>query len=304
MNRFLVEFSFETKLRNVYDFPLSLRVADAREAEDWARRFETGIREQFRLVREEGPCADEAKLGARRQRIEEARRSGTLRVLHVALWGIRDVVARPDKRFDEHVDAVAVDDVDVELALASGEELTLPVVQTHVDPEYSHIPESLFVNVVKPNPIRPDLLVADPAGRPLIAVKADAVGRIDDYLCEGIVLSLRQTNVRVPYVLLVDPDRLVLYPFAEGSLGEPLQVLETRSVLGAYEPEFGRKPIFQTYLTALVDGWLRDLSYHWKSRTPPGAATFEAVGLVSRMTGTRIEPFERWLAERAMAAAS
>jgi hypothetical protein len=66
--------------------------------------------------------------------------------------------------------------------------------------------------------------------------------------------------------------------------------LNTREILGHYAPEFAGKdsryvasPIFHDYVETLVEGWLRDLAYHWKSVDPPGAEALAETGLLERI---------------------
>jgi len=56
-------------------------------------------------------------------------------------------------------------------------------------------------------------------------------------------------------------------------------------VLRHYEAEFGTKRIFELYLTALVEAWLRDLAYHWKSEKPPASEQLAAIGLLQQLAG-------------------
>ena len=37
------------------------------------------------------------------------------------------------------------------------------------------------------------------------------------------------------------------------------------------------------YLQGLVQGWLRDFSFSWKSQTPPGYEELDKIGLASRL---------------------
>ncbi len=39
------------------------------------------------------------------------------------------------------------------------------------------------------------------------------------------------------------------------------------------------------YLETLVEAWLRDLAYHWKSETPPESEKLAEIGLLQRLEG-------------------
>jgi hypothetical protein len=83
-----------------------------------------------------------------------------------------------------------------------------------------------------------------------------------------------------PVVIEVEEDR----PVAFHSLSL-ITHLKTASVLSHYDAEFGQKSIYRDYLVTLVEGWLRDLAFHWKSETPPGSDQLAAIGLLSRLEG-------------------
>ena len=90
---------------------------------------------------------------------------------------------------------------------------------------------------------------------------------------------------RVAFVLTIDPNFIQLYTPAGENLGEPIVHLDTRQVLQHYDPEFPRKRVFESYLLTLVEAWLRDLAYHWKSENPPGSEELERAGLLDKLEG-------------------
>lgn len=66
---------------------------------------------------------------------------------------------------------------------------------------------------------------------------------------------------------------------------EPIVLLKTVDVLRVYEVEFCDKRIFYHYLVRLVEGWLRDLAYHWKFETPPALKQLKQIGLLHKIEG-------------------
>jgi hypothetical protein len=42
---------------------------------------------------------------------------------------------------------------------------------------------------------------------------------------------------------------------------------------------------FESYLLTLVEAWLRDLAYHWKSEDPPGSEELGRAGLLEKLEG-------------------
>jgi hypothetical protein len=90
---------------------------------------------------------------------------------------------------------------------------------------------------------------------------------------------------QVAFVLTIDPNCIQLYRPAGEILGEPIARLDTRQVLEHYDPEFARKRVFESYLLTLVEAWLRDLAYHWKSENPPGSEELGRAGLLEKFEG-------------------
>lgn len=97
--------------------------------------------------------------------------------------------------------------------------------------------------------------------------------------------QLAQFAERVAFILTIDPNGIRLYSPAGENLGEPIVRLDTQKVLQHYDPEFPSKRVFEPYLLTLVEAWLRDLAYHWKSDNPPGADDLEKAGMLERLEG-------------------
>ncbi len=115
----------------------------------------------------------------------------------------------------------------------------------------------------------------------LVQVKAHPVGRWAPILSRQVPKFAEP----VAFVLTFDPNDIQLYRPEGESLGEPILQLDTRQVLLHYDPEFPRKRVFEPYLLTLVEAWLRDLAYHWKSEDPPGSAELGRAGLLEKLEG-------------------
>jgi hypothetical protein len=122
----------------------------------------------------------------------------------------------------------------------------------------------------------------------LVQVKAHPVERWATILQR----QLAKLTERVAFVLTIDPDCIQLYRPEGESLGEPIVHLETRQVLQHYDPGFPRKRVFESYLLTLVEAWLRDLAYHWKSENPPGSEELGRAGLLEKLEGGTTQPLE------------
>lgn len=87
------------------------------------------------------------------------------------------------------------------------------------------------------------------------------------------------------FLLAIDPVSIHLHTLTDKELSEPVLRLDTPQVLSHYDPDFAGKRIFEFYLLTLVEAWLDDLAYHWKSPVPPGSDELKATGFLSRVEG-------------------
>jgi hypothetical protein len=115
----------------------------------------------------------------------------------------------------------------------------------------------------------------------LIQVKAHPV----DKWATILQRQLATFAERVAFVLTIDPNCIQLYRLEGERLGEPIVHLDTQQVLQHYDPEVPRKRLFESYLLTLVEAWLRDLAYHWKSENPPGSEELGRAGLLEKLEG-------------------
>ncbi|MDQ3814447.1 MAG: hypothetical protein M3347_10910, partial [Armatimonadota bacterium] len=89
--------------------------------------------------------------------------------------------------------------------------------------------------------------------------------------------------------MLVDRQMIQIFRWDGEKLSGPLFQAPTASVLSFYDPEFEAKEIFEYYLGKLVEAWLRDIAYHWKSENPPYYAHLVAIGLAEKLrAGTTV----------------
>jgi hypothetical protein len=121
----------------------------------------------------------------------------------------------------------------------------------------------------------------------LVEVKSNPVGALWTTL---LPRNLARYGRPVDFVLAIDPVHILLYRPTGTYIGEPLVILDTPEVLNRYDPESSRKRIFESYMLTLVEAWLRDLAYHWKSENPPGADELRQAGLLDRIKGGTTEP--------------
>src|SRR5262249_31679926 len=88
-----------------------------------------------------------------------------------------------------------------------------------------------------------------------------------------------------PFGMYVDPEVIEVFAADSTDPGRPESTLKTADILSVYEPDFRNKPIYLRYLVALVETWLNDLAFHWKSDQPPGLGELAAIGLAPLLEG-------------------
>jgi hypothetical protein len=116
----------------------------------------------------------------------------------------------------------------------------------------------------------------------LLLVKEKPIG---EEWASYILEELAKFPEDAEFVLAIDPRSIRLYRPAKERLGEPLVEFNTMQVLQHYDPDLPTRRVFEFYLVTLAEAWLRDLAYHWKSATPPGAEELRRVGLLEKLEG-------------------
>lgn len=96
---------------------------------------------------------------------------------------------------------------------------------------------------------------------------------------------LQNIKPDIPFGMLVDLEEINIFALNKDQEIENLTSLNTNDIISNYDPESPHKRIFDFYLETLVKSWLRDLSYHWHSATPPGYHELEKIGLLRLLEG-------------------
>jgi hypothetical protein len=89
----------------------------------------------------------------------------------------------------------------------------------------------------------------------------------------------------VQFGIFVNPAQILVFSNTAPDPSVPIRSFNTVDILAFYDPEFGNKRIFHDYFTTLVEAWLRDFAFHWKSGTPPGSEEMAAIGLSDSLAG-------------------
>ncbi|MBE9224834.1 type I restriction enzyme HsdR N-terminal domain-containing protein [Phormidium sp. LEGE 05292] len=87
-------------------------------------------------------------------------------------------------------------------------------------------------------------------------------------------------NRSISFVMLADLSEIEIFSGESVNVAEPLLTLKTADILSHYDPEFANTRILSPYFETLLEAWLRDLAYHWKSEKPPASDQVEEIGLL------------------------
>ncbi|MEG3918984.1 hypothetical protein [Microcoleus sp. POL10_C6] len=102
---------------------------------------------------------------------------------------------------------------------------------------------------------------------------------------KAALAKMSEQRTIIPYAMFVDTELILIFKWDGVNLSEPVCSLDTADILRHYEPEFGNKRIFKRYLTRLVEAWLRDLAYNWKSEIPTASEQIAKIGLLPLLAG-------------------
>lgn len=130
MNKYFVDFEFNTLEGNRYWFPLIINLQTRKEAEIATLQFETALREHFQNVRmghliffiEEIHTEFISELTRLRSR-------GQIQILNVNIWNFKTIQNIPELNFTEHLNLIDYTDVsiDTDIIVKTIARLTIPV---------------------------------------------------------------------------------------------------------------------------------------------------------------------------------
>ncbi|MDZ7956739.1 MAG: hypothetical protein RMY34_02325 [Aulosira sp. DedQUE10] len=103
--------------------------------------------------------------------------------------------------------------------------------------------------------------------------------KVKNYATLRLIDYLHSAKILIPFAMLVDVNNILIFKWDGNNLSEAIISLNTADVLINYDPKFRNKRIFSLYLKGLIEAWVRDLSYHWKSEIPPFTKEVTAIGL-------------------------
>ncbi|MEH1790496.1 MAG: hypothetical protein V7L23_34270 [Nostoc sp.] len=142
---------------------------------------------------------------------------------------------------------------------------------------------------------RPDVVALDRDGEIVLIVevqgfpfdsnpkktKENAILQIFDYL--------QVSKILITFAMFVDLKNILVFQWNGYNLSKIIS-LNPGDVLSYYEPEFNQKQIFNLYLTGLIEAWISDFCYHWKSEIPPASKEIAEIGLSQLLKGGITQP--------------
>ncbi|WP_066375172.1 MULTISPECIES: type I restriction enzyme HsdR N-terminal domain-containing protein [unclassified Anabaena] len=92
-----------------------------------------------------------------------------------------------------------------------------------------------------------------------------------------------------PFIMLATTENITIFIWDGNDFSDPIVSLNTENILCNYDEEFSElrnnNRISGFYLETLVEAWLRDLAYHWKSEQPPEFARLQEIGFSQKIEG-------------------
>jgi hypothetical protein len=127
-----------------------------------------------------------------------------------------------------------------------------------------------------------DIVAFDSDDRPILIVAAD-IKVPESWLLGAYLEVLGSIRRDIPFVILANAEEMTIYRKDRTRSIDPIATIPTKETLRFYNPDFGKEREFKSFLVAMIDAWLRDFIYHWKSPEPPQSEVMTAVGLAARL---------------------
>ncbi|MEH2045867.1 hypothetical protein [Nostoc sp.] len=99
---------------------------------------------------------------------------------------------------------------------------------------------------------------------------------------EILKFEYEHNQVIVPYAMTATPENIIFFKW-DGKNLETLYTFPTHEVMSEYDSKFASKRISKSYLEILVESWLRDLAYNWKTDNPPKLQELKQIDFVQKL---------------------
>ncbi|MEG3975476.1 hypothetical protein QT970_12765 [Microcoleus sp. herbarium8] len=145
-------------------------------------------------------------------------------------------------------------------------------------------------------PIDADIIALDKDDRVVVLIEVKIIQaqeqaakqRIADYMIswmKAVLAKISEQRTIIPYAMFVDTEEILIFKWDGVNLSQPVCSLNTGEILRHYDPQFGKKWISERYLESLIESWLEDLAYNWKSEMPAASEQIARIGLLQRLAG-------------------
>ncbi len=126
-----------------------------------------------------------------------------------------------------------------------------------------------------------DIIATDKHGEIVLIVEAKAQKlQTKSSAITQLKLYLDRLEANNAFAMLADLDEIEIFKVNHENDFRKIISLKTIDILKYYDAEFPVKKIFDLYLITLLEAWLRDLAYHWKSVKPPASEELATIGLL------------------------
>lgn len=127
-----------------------------------------------------------------------------------------------------------------------------------------------------------DVLAVGRDGRPVLVVEVKVRPHNTDDTKAQLWQAARSNSA--PFALLATEKKLTLFRVNEKTL-DLICEFDTLHVLSHYDPSLDLQRPFPDYVESLLQAWLRDLAYNWKSAEPPALTELRGAGLAQLLEG-------------------
>jgi len=119
----------------------------------------------------------------------------------------------------------------------------------------------------------PSIIAKDKDDQPILIINVIFSGM---YASPDLEILKMEKYQHIPFLMFVNSN--VMRVFKSPTFTE-IARFETKKVLAYYNPESIEGIIYQSTLMNLIQSWLRDIAYHWKSEHPPYSEEMKEIGL-------------------------
>jgi hypothetical protein len=132
----------------------------------------------------------------------------------------------------------------------------------------------------------PSIVAKDQEDQPVLMIDVRFPER---YSSPELNILKMENYQHIPFLMYANTN--VMRIFKAPNFAEIIR-LDTKTVLAFYNPESVKRMIFQSTLLTLIQAWLHDLSYHWKSKNPPYIEQIKSIGLYDLLVNGTTEELD------------